>query len=48
VRSLADLEALADLGVDGALVATAVHDGHVGAAQIAALGVRQSKARSVL
>lgn len=37
VRGRADLDALADLGVAGALVATALHDGRLGAADLAAL-----------
>jgi phosphoribosylformimino-5-aminoimidazole carboxamide ribotide isomerase len=36
VRSIADLISLADAGCDGALVATALQDGRIGAEQIAA------------
>ena len=36
VRGHDDLAHLADCGCDGALVATAVHDGRIGAAEIAA------------
>ena len=36
VRGVADLEHLADAGCDGALVATALHDGRIGADEIAA------------
>jgi len=36
VRGLDDLTRLADAGCDGALVATALHDGRIGAAEIAA------------
>ena len=44
VRGLEDLARLADAGCDGALVATALHDGRLGAAEVAAaqrLGHRQ-------
>ena len=40
VRGIDDLERLAELGCDGALVATALHDGRIGAAHVAA-GERQ-------
>ena len=36
VRGAEDLERLADAGCDGALVATALHDGRLGAAEVAA------------
>src|SRR3984893_18637030 len=36
VRGLEDLDRLADAGCDGALVATAVHDGRLAAAEVAA------------
>ncbi len=36
VRGLEDLAQLADVGCDGALVATALHDGRLGAAEVAA------------
>jgi len=36
VRGLDDLARLSDAGCDGALVATALHDGRIGAAEIAA------------
>jgi phosphoribosylformimino-5-aminoimidazole carboxamide ribotide isomerase len=35
VRDAADLDRLADAGCDGALVATALHDGRIGAAEVA-------------
>ncbi|HEX3158551.1 MAG TPA: HisA/HisF-related TIM barrel protein [Gemmatimonadaceae bacterium] len=38
VRDRAELERLADAGVDGALVATALHDGRLTAADVEALG----------
>jgi len=37
VRGLEDCARLADTGCDGALVATALHDGRLGAADVAAL-----------
>lgn len=37
-RGVADLERLAELGCDGALIATALHDGRIGAADVAAVG----------
>jgi phosphoribosylformimino-5-aminoimidazole carboxamide ribotide isomerase len=36
VRGLNDVARLADVGCDGALVATALHDGRLGAAEVAA------------
>jgi phosphoribosylformimino-5-aminoimidazole carboxamide ribotide isomerase len=36
VRGVEDLRALADCGCDGALVATALHDGRIGARDVAA------------
>jgi phosphoribosylformimino-5-aminoimidazole carboxamide ribotide isomerase len=39
VRGQQDLARLADCGCDGALVATAVHDGRIGAAEIAKYGM---------
>lgn len=38
VRNLKDLVHLANCGCDGALVATAIHDGRIGAAEVAAAG----------
>lgn len=40
VRGVADLTGLADLAVSGALVATALHDGRIGPAELAALATR--------
>ena len=40
VRNVEDLRQLAAHGIDGALVASAVHDGTLGAQQINALGCR--------
>jgi phosphoribosylformimino-5-aminoimidazole carboxamide ribotide isomerase len=42
VGSRADLERLADAGCDGALVATALHDGRLGRAAIEAVRRRQT------
>ena len=44
VRGGEDLGRLADAGCDGALVATALHDGRIGAAEIAAAKARQRSA----
>jgi phosphoribosylformimino-5-aminoimidazole carboxamide ribotide isomerase len=38
VRGVEDLARLAEVGCDGALVATALHDGRIGAADVAAAG----------
>jgi phosphoribosylformimino-5-aminoimidazole carboxamide ribotide isomerase len=38
VRGVGDLARLAEVGCDGALVATALHDGRIGAADVAAAG----------
>jgi phosphoribosylformimino-5-aminoimidazole carboxamide ribotide isomerase len=48
VRGLTDLERLAEVGCDGALVATALHDGRLGTAELmAALKHQPRAARSV-
>jgi phosphoribosylformimino-5-aminoimidazole carboxamide ribotide isomerase len=39
VRGQEDLAHLADCGCDGALVATAIHDGRIGAAETAKYGM---------
>ena len=46
IRGLEDLARLADVGCDGALVATALHDGRLGAdAVVAAIGYQRSSTR---
>ena len=47
VRGLQDLVRLADAGCDGALLATALHDGGIGAAEIAALRHLPPDARTI-
>jgi phosphoribosylformimino-5-aminoimidazole carboxamide ribotide isomerase len=47
VRGVEDIERLADAGCDGVLVGTALHDGRIGAAEVAAaraLAARQDRA----
>ncbi len=44
VRDVADLERLAALGCDGALVATALHDGRIGRAQLERLARQAARA----
>jgi phosphoribosylformimino-5-aminoimidazole carboxamide ribotide isomerase len=43
VRGLKDLESLAGCGCDGALVATALHDGRLGAADLMAALKHQTR-----
>lgn len=45
VRSLDDLKRLADAGCDGALVASALHDGRIGADDVAAANRHDSSSR---
>jgi len=46
VRDVADLERLAEVGVEGALIASALHDGRLTAGDIAALAGKPGLARS--